>query len=653
MESQCEMDLKNVQTYILMKIQNYLSFLPILFPIIVVFTLSGMVTDDKSTLKGNVVDAINSLPVSEVEVSLWLNSKFKHKVITTGSGKFEFSGVEPGSYDVHASKPGYKTKILKSVALDAAQTKNISIAMIKAVQEVSEITPPNKSEKKQSVVMDAVSEEYEYSSAPQSILSITAEEFNTEQYDYLPENEFKDALREPLSTFSIDVDRASYANMRRHLMSGTLPPIDAVRIEELINYFDYEYQGPSKNEPFNLHTEVAECPWNNDHKLLKVGLQAQTMDDQLMPPSNLTFLIDVSGSMQQANKLPLLKRAMEMLVENLRPQDKVAIVVYAGAAGLVLESTYGNNKLAIKEAINNLRAGGSTAGGAGIKLAYRVATENYIRNGNNRIILATDGDFNVGASSDGELVRLIESKRETGVYLTVLGFGNGNLKDSRMEKLADNGNGNYAYIDNIMEARKVLIKELGGTLYTLANDVKIQIEFNPAHIKSYKLIGYENRMLQAQDFNDDKKDAGEIGSGHTVTALYELVPQEAEDVTMPIDELKYQTSKINQKGNELLTLKVRYKIPGQTTSKLMIKEVSDSNRKFENATQNFRFAVSVAMFGMVLRRSDHKGSSSYVSIVKIARGSKGEDKEGYRSEFIRLVELASDLDNYKLSQQQK
>jgi Ca-activated chloride channel family protein len=466
-------------------------------------------------------------------------------------------------------------------------------------------------------------------------------DFNTEQYDHLPENEFRSARSEPLSTFSIDVDRASYSNTRRFLNSGSLPPVDAVRIEEFINYFDYDYPAPKGDQPLSVYNELADCPWNTDHKLLMVGIKAREIRTSDLPPMNLTFLIDVSGSMRHSNKLPLLKNGMRLLVDQMRPTDRVAIVVYAGAAGLVLPSTSGADRQVILDAIENLQAGGSTAGAQGIKLAYDVAVKNYRQNGNNRVILATDGDFNVGVSSDGELVRLIEQKRGSGVFLTVLGFGSGNLKDSRMEKLADKGNGNYAYIDNIQEAKKVLVSEMGATMFTVANDVKIQVEFNPARVSSYKLIGYENRLLKNEDFNNDKKDAGEVGSGHTVTALYELVPAGLEDMAGSVDPLKYQSSELLPGGNELLTLKLRYKYPGSPKSELMTRVVKDKHVKFSNASEDFRFASSVAMFGMILRNSCHKGISDYDKTVEMARAAKGDDDSGYRSEFIRLVELAS------------
>jgi Ca-activated chloride channel homolog len=431
--------------------------------------------------------------------------------------------------------------------------------------------------------------------------------------------------------------------MRRFLNSGQLPPKDAVRVEELINYFDYTYAQPDDGRPFAVHTEVAECPWNQGHRLVRIGLKGREVPLDKLPPTNLVFLIDVSGSMQDEDKLPLLKSAFKMLVNQLRPQDRVAIAVYASAEGLALPSTPGSDKKTILEVLDHLEAGGCTAGAAGIQLAYRTAKENFIKDGNNRVILATDGDFNVGVSNTGDLIRMIEQKREEGIYLSVLGFGTGNLKDSRMEQLADKGNGNYSYIDNITEARKVLVSQMGGTLFTIAKDVKIQVEFNPARVKAYKLIGYENRLLNKEDFNDDKKDAGELGSGHTVTALYEIIPAGSQEEAPGVDPLKYQETKVSPnaaKSPELMTVKLRYKLPAENESKLISKVIMDRNAEMENASEDFRFAAAVAEFGLLIRDSKFKGRSTYGQALALARGAKGQDKEGYRAEFIKLAETA-------------
>jgi Ca-activated chloride channel family protein len=466
-------------------------------------------------------------------------------------------------------------------------------------------------------------------------------EFNTEEYDRIYENEFLDALSNPLSTFSIDVDTASYSNVRRFINNSQLPPQDAVRIEEFINYFSYDYAQPQDEHPFSITTELSDAPWNPAHKLVQVGLQGRDIPKAQLPDSNLVFLLDVSGSMDQPNKLPLVKQGFRLLVEQLYEKDSVAIVVYAGAAGLVLPPTSGDQKAVISQAIDNLEAGGSTAGGEGIELAYQVAKENFIPGGNNRVILATDGDFNVGPSSDAELVRLIEQKRDEGVFLTILGFGSGNYKDSKMEQLADKGNGNYAYLDSIREANKVLVSELAGTLLTIAKDVKIQIEFNPAKVKAYRLIGYENRLLAKEDFADDTKDAGELGAGHSVTALYEIIPVGADEAIRPTPELKYQSSELSpdaEQTDELMTVKLRYKLPDGEESILMAHPVLDAPIPLDGSSDDFRFAAAVAEFGLLLRDSPFKADGTYAQVLELAKGSQGQDEAGYRAEFIRLVE---------------
>ena len=464
------------------------------------------------------------------------------------------------------------------------------------------------------------------------------EDFNTESYDKITENAFVSALTNPLSTFSVDVDRAAYANVRRFLEGNQLPPPDAVRIEEMINYFNYNYPQPSGEHPFSVNLELATCPWNTGHQLISIGLKGKEIEVNDLPSSNLVFLIDVSGSMSDPNKLPLLKQSFKILIEKLRSTDRVAMVVYAGAAGLVLPSTSCNEKDKIINAFDKLEAGGSTAGGEGIKLAYKIAKENFIKDGNNRVILATDGDFNIGASSDAAMERLIEEKREEGVFLTVLGFGMGNYKDSKMEKLSNAGNGNYAYIDNILEAKKTLGKEFFGTIYTIAKDVKLQIEFNPAKVKAYRLIGYENRMLNKEDFNDDKKDAGDIGAGHTVTAIYEIIPAGSKEEVPGVDELEYQKTKV-VKSDDLMTLKLRYKEPDASTSKLIKHKISEKNLKKEFST-NFQWALAVTEFGLLLRNSEFKGNASFENVIATAKEAKGNDPEGYRAEFIKLAEVA-------------
>jgi Ca-activated chloride channel homolog len=467
---------------------------------------------------------------------------------------------------------------------------------------------------------------------------------NTEAYARIEENRFLAAEANPLSTFSIDVDAASYSNVRRFLSEGTLPPADAVRLEELVNYFPYTYPDRTGRHPFAVTTEVGPSPWAPEHRLVRIGLQARRFATRDLPPSNLVFLIDVSGSMTSWDKLPLVKEAFRALVEKLRPQDRVAIVVYAGAAGLVLPSTSGADKTTILAAIDRLEAGGSTAGGAGIKLAYDVARENYFPEGNNRLILATDGDFNVGVSSDAEMIRLVETRREEGTFLTVLGFGTGNLKDTKMEQMADKGNGHYAYIDSFREAQKVFVREFGGTLFTVAKDVKIQVEFNPARVQAYRLLGYENRLLAKEDFADDRKDAGEMGAGHAVTALYEVVPVGAPPVALGGDSLIYQKVSLRRyasRSSELMTVKLRYKDPNGTRSRLLSTPVED--RGGSVASRDLRFASAVAAFALVLRNSDNKGEASFDMVLALARDARGEDPEGYRGEFISMVERARTL----------
>ncbi len=471
--------------------------------------------------------------------------------------------------------------------------------------------------------------------------AVNAPEFNTESYDHIEENGFKEVGSNPLSTFSIDVDTAAYSNIRRFILKGERPPKDAVRIEEMLNYFTYDYEMPKKGEPFSVSTELSTCPWNSEHQLLQVGLAAPQLKTENVPARNLVFLLDVSGSMNSPDKLPLLKSGLKLLVDTLRPEDTVSIVVYAGASGMVLEPTSGEQREKIIQSLEGLSAGGSTNGGAGIELAYKLAAENYQKDAINRVILATDGDFNVGVASRGELKRLIEEKRETGIFLTVLGFGTGNLKDSSMEQLADAGNGNYGYIDTLLEARKLLVEEAGGTLVTVAKDVKLQLEFNPLKVKSYRLVGYENRVLDNEDFTDDKKDAGEMGAGHTVTALYEIVPGKSDDAN-----LRYQSGRAatdEARSGELALVKVRYKSPDGDKSKLSEFPVKANPIAFAKSSEDLRFAASVATVGMLLRDSEFKGDSSFDGALEWARDSLGDDRGGYRSEFVKLVELVKVL----------
>ncbi len=487
--------------------------------------------------------------------------------------------------------------------------------------------------------------------APTAIPAMDAEaaepEFNTETYDAIVENAFLLAQNNPLSTFSIDVDTASYANVRRFLTHGQMPPPGAVRIEELVNYFNYDYPNPEGDVPFAVNAEIAACPWAPDHRLIRFGLKGRVIEHDSRPVSNLVFLLDVSGSMADENKLPLVKNAMRLLVEQLGENDRVAIVVYAGSSGLVLPATTADQKQTILSAFDRLNAGGSTNGGEGIELAYRVAVENYINGGVNRVILCTDGDFNIGTTDRSSLAKLIEEKAASGVTLSVLGFGMGNYKDATVEQLADKGNGNYAYIDTINEARKVLVEQMTGTLITIAKDVKIQVDVNPARVAAHRLIGYENRMLKAEDFADDSKDAGEIGAGHTVTTLYEIIPAGVDvpdSLTAP--QSKYQQpSELSESAmtDELLTLHLRYKEPDGVTSSELEFPIRDSGAAFGQATDDFQFAAAVAAFGMLLRDSEYKGDATYAAVAEWAQPALGADAYGYRNEFLQLVSLASSM----------
>lgn len=471
------------------------------------------------------------------------------------------------------------------------------------------------------------------------ILSSPPQQRNAETYKEIKENSFVAVAQQPVTTFSADIDRAAYANVRRIIGYGKIPPKDAVRIEEMVNYFDYDYPAPEEGSasPLRVSPELAPAPWNPNHLLLRIGLQAKKIDLAKAPPSNIVFLIDVSGSMDEENKLPLLQSSFKMLLGQLRPDDKVAIVTYANGTKVALPSTSVKDKEKIIKVLDNLYASGGTSGGKGIQLAYEQAQKSFIKNGNNRIILATDGDFNIGINNTTDLEKFIEKQRESGIYMSVLGFGMGNYRDDMAETIADKGNGNYAYIDNITEAKKVLVNELSGTLFAVAKDVKLQLEFNPKYVKEYKLIGYENRMLANEDFTNDKKDAGEIGAGHTVTALYELVPSDGKVA----QSLRYQSQELNEKGkgNELGFLKIRYKDPKVKDAKSVeITEPLVFNKKaLKETSTDYRFAASVAEFGILLRDNSNKANATYDQVIELAEGAIGKDPEGYRKEFVRLV----------------
>ena len=596
-----------------------------------------MVQGQERKISGKVIASDDALPIAGVNVIV---KGYKKGTITDVKGYYELNIPQKGGKLIF-SMVGFVTE-----EIEIGDKSIINVALQRDIQQLQEIVISEEREAPFRNTRHDRKMKGQAAYATQGFVSADyeAENFNTEEYDAINENIFLEATKNPLSTFSIDVDAASYSNMRRFLNNGQLPPKDAVRIEEMINYFNYSYAQPKDDKPFSVNTEISTAPWNDQHKLVHIGLQGKKIATDNLPSSNLVFLLDVSGSMNSPNKLPLLKSGFRLLVEQLRSNDHVAIVVYAGAAGLVLPSTSGAEKDKILEAIDKLEAGGSTAGGQGIKLAYKVAQENFKKEGNNRVILATDGDFNIGESSNAAMERLIEEKREEGVFLTVLGLGMGNYKDSKLETIADKGNGNYAYIDNILEAKKVLVNEFGGTLFTIAKDVKLQVEFNPAKVQAYRLIGYENRALKNEDFNDDKKDAGELGSGHTVTALYEIIPVGVKSEFSPVDDLKYQSQKINAdayKSDELLTVKFRYKEPDQSKSKLIVHSLKDDQTPLKETSDNFRWSAAVAGFGMLLRDSDYKGYLTFSEIQKMAESAKGSDEEGYRVEFINLVQTCS------------
>jgi Ca-activated chloride channel family protein len=602
-------------------------------------------------------------PVAGAAIRIVARGATPYSTLSDAKGAFDFPRVPIGTYQVTAALSGFQTFTAR-IAVAAGKTARLAVVLQPAA--LSESVKIAGERPTDVLIRDERSRQMAAgrAGAPAPVAGLAASapppggiypfprsrpDFNTEAYDRIDDNPFRLTAQDPLSTFSIDVDTASYANVRRFLNGGSLPPPDAVRIEEMINYFRFDYPQPQNGAPFSVTTEVTACPWDPEHRLALVGLQARPLDLEAVPARNLVFLLDVSGSMEPPDKLPLVRTAMRMLVDTLTARDRIAIVVYAGATGIVLPSTSGAHKDKIHAAIARLEAGGSTNGGAGITLAYKVAEEQFVRGGINRVILATDGDFNVGVTNQGDLTRLIEQKRASGIFLSVLGVGTGNIKDSTMEKLADRGNGNYSYLDSVHEARKVLVHEAGATLVTVAKDVKIQVEFNPINVAAYRLIGYENRMLRHQDFNDDRKDAGEIGAGHTVTALYEIVPAGAKVNVPQVDALKYQRPAVPAPGtarDELMTVKLRYKAPDGDVSKLI--SVPVKNRTAEMSA-NVGFAAAVAEFGMLLRESEHRGSATHADAAALARRFRGPDPDGYRAEFVRLVEIAEAVTRQKTS----
>lgn len=647
------------------------------------------------SIKGQVSEK-NGTPMRYVTVTLSQKSTVLKTTASDVNGRFVFYGLSAGSYDLTYKFIGFSTQKNSVTISDSKQTLILNVQLLPAEQKLQEVvsivgtkknselavgyTSPtttsiaadeitytwSKIDRRVSNGVSATSQtkpfaastgkamanQYYYKDMEKALLpdmiiddtkpdQLTDVVSNTEDYAKFTENKFISAQENSVSTFSIDVDNASYTNVRRMIAYNQMPPRDAVRIEEMINYFKYDYAAPTGEDPFDVNTEMIACPWNTNSKLLLIGMQGKQLDYNQINPSNLVFLVDVSGSMSQPNKLPLVKQSLKLLVANLRTTDKICLVAYAGAAGLVLPSTAVSNKEEIYNAIDNLSSGGSTAGGAGIKLAYKIAEENLIIGGNNRVVMCTDGDFNVGTSSDEEMKNLIVSERDKKIYITMLGFGMGNYKDSKMETIADNGNGNYFYIDNINEATKVFQTDMKATLFTIAKDVKLQLYFNPEKIASYRLVGYENRLLAKEDFDNDKKDAGELGAGHTVTALYEIVLKNDIPRALPLNANSNEelaTEGINFLANDYLVLKMRYKKPDQDISKLLINHINPINT-VENSgpTKNISFAASVALFGMLLRGSSYTNQASYSDVVALAESAKGTDKEGYRQEFIAMV----------------
>jgi Ca-activated chloride channel family protein len=654
--------------------------------VIAVMVLAAAVAISPGWIAGSVRDQAGA-PISNAQVFVVGTSL---TALSDSAGKYRIDGVPAGTQAVRGAFIGYKSMEVRDVVVRDGKGTTVDLTLEQTAVEIQEITVTSHTQplvprddariaqerNPRDVTPSAgyrgdafpgmdglmLSPSFtESSSAPApagavapagaataktsapSPAPVFPREMNTENYAAVAESRFLPAADNPRSTFSIDVDAASYTNVRRFLTSGQRPPRDAVRVEEFLNYFRYDYPEPRGKDRFSVTTDVAVAPWAPEHRLLRVGIKGKSLKAAAVPPTNLVFLIDVSGSMRPENKLPLVKESFRLLVNELREQDRVAIVVYAGAAGLVLPPTPGCDKATILAALDQLEAGGSTAGGAGLRLAYDVARQSYARGSNNRVILATDGDFNVGESSDAAMVQLIEERRDQGIFLTVLGFGTGNLKDSRMEQIADKGNGHYAYVDNLQEGRRVFVREFAGTLMTLAKDVKIQVEFNPAKVQAYRLIGYENRALKNEDFADDRKDAGELGAGHTVTALYEIVP-----VGVPFalagDSLRYQTISLRSdtKRDEWLTVQLRYKEPDGTTSRLQTHPVRVRGRVGE-PEGDFRFATAVAGFGMVLRNSEYRGAATLDQVLHLARSAESEDPDGERAEFVRLVESARTL----------
>lgn len=617
-----------------------------------------------SNIQGTITEKGRKLPITGIEVGLFQDGKTIAMQTTDEAGLYKFSKLSPGQYVLKITSDYYEP-FSKAITLRSSCTKKLNIRLIAAVR--GEIIKD--SNQSQVVNADQVgsgvtayeSKIYTYSSPsaytqPQVFMPPYIPPASTEDYSPITPNIFQSPLTDPLSTFSIDVDTATYSNIRRMLNQNVLPEPNSIRIEELLNYFSYNYPQPDSEHPFSVYSEAGVVPWNQKRSYVHIGIQGKKLNLSAAPPSNLVFLIDVSGSMDAPNKLQLVQEALSLLIENLRGNDKVAIVVYAGAAGEVLPSTNGNSKLQIRNALTNLRAGGSTAGGAGIQLAYKIAQESIIPGGNNRIILCTDGDFNVGASSDAHLTELVESNRNKGIYLTVLGFGMGNYKDNKLELIANKGNGNYAYIDTINEAKKVLVNEMVSTLYTIAKDVKLQVEFNPAHVKAYRLVGYENRLLRDEDFKDDSKDAGELGAGHTVTAIYEIIPTNSKESVPELDPLKYQNLAISEEAKnspEMMTVKLRYKLPDSDVSTGFEVPIMNKFNALDASSETYLFSSAVVGFGLMLQDSEFKEALTWETVKDLATKSIGKDSDGYRAEFIELIDKAAKLHTKKMQEENR
>lgn len=608
-------------------------FRAMMLAMMLVITTLGTVWAQPLIVKGTVTDGSDGSPLVGCSVTV------------KGTSRGAITNLQ-GRYSIEAKKG--ETLVFSYIGFEKAErvvrSEKINVSLKVSSSEIlEECVVVGYGTQRKMTVTGAVST-VDLASLRQPAVYMDA--VNTEEYQSIHENSFKQVSEFPLSTFSIDVDAASYSNMRRFINSGTLPVADAVRTEELVNYFSYDYAKPTGTDPVKITMEAGVCPWNTAHRLVRIGLKAKEIPTDNLPESNLVFLIDVSGSMWGPTRLDLVKSSLKLLVNNLRDKDRVAIVVYAGNASVKLESTPGSDKQKIRDAIDELTSGGSTTGGAGIQLAYKVAKQNFLPKGNNRIILCSDGDFNVGVSSVEGLEQLIERERKSGVFLSVLGYGMGNYKDNKGQALAEKGNGNHAYIDNLQEANRVLVGEFGATLHTVAKDVKLQVEFNPAQVQAYRLVGYESRLLKDEDFNNDAKDAGELGAGHTVTAFYEVIPVGVKnDYVGKVDDLKYQKKQketVKPTGsNELLTVKLRYKAPDKDVSKKM--ELPFVDNKGNNVSSDFRFASAVAMFGQLLRNSDFKGDASYDKVIELAKQGLNNDDKGYRREFVRLVETAKGI----------